>query len=124
MAMESKVMDDLARMAGGAMGTVFGLRDEAAAQMRQQVERALHRLDLVTREEFETVASMAQEARLENAALTERIAALEAQLSDLSKKPVKATGNIDNSATPSAAKKPRRTTRRTTKASSAGTKDN
>lgn len=78
MSLDVRVIDDLMRVATGALGTVAGLRDEARARMRDQFERVLSRMDMVSREEFEVVRAMAVRAREEHEALAERIAALEA----------------------------------------------
>jgi len=72
------MFDDAARMANGALGTLASLRREAEAQARQQFERLLDGLDLVTRDEFEAVKAMAAKARAEQEALTKRLDALEA----------------------------------------------
>jgi BMFP domain-containing protein YqiC len=77
MATRNKMLDDAARMAGGALGTLASLRREVEAQARQQFERLLSGLDLVTRDEFETVKAMAAKARAEQEALEKRLAALE-----------------------------------------------
>jgi BMFP domain-containing protein YqiC len=71
------MFDDAARVAGGALGTLAGLRREVEALARAQFERLLAQLDLVTRDEFETVKAMAAKARAENEALAARLAALE-----------------------------------------------
>lgn len=78
MSFDVRVIDDLMRVATGALGTVAGLRDEARARMRDQFERVLSRMDVVSREEFEVVRAMAAKAREEHDALAERVAALEA----------------------------------------------
>jgi len=80
MQFDSKILDDLARVASGAMGAVAGMRDEAEAQMRQQFERILSRLDVVSREEFEAVREMAANAREEQEAMAARLAELERRL--------------------------------------------
>jgi BMFP domain-containing protein YqiC len=80
MQFDSKILDDLARVASGAMGAVAGMRDEAEAQMRQQFERILSRLDVVSREEFEAVREMAANARAEQEAMAARLAELERRL--------------------------------------------
>jgi len=80
MQFDSKILDDLARVASGAMGAVAGMRDEAEAQMRQQFERILSRLDVVSREEFEAVREMAANAREEQEAMAVRLAELERRL--------------------------------------------
>ena len=71
------MLDDAARMANGALGTLASLRREAEAHARQQFERLIAGLDLVTRDEFEAVKAMAAKAREEQEALAARLAALE-----------------------------------------------
>lgn len=75
---QNRLLDDLARVAGGALGVAAGVREEVEARLRDQFERVLQRMDLVTREEFEAVRAMAAKARAEQEALAERLAALEA----------------------------------------------
>jgi len=77
---DNKFFDDMARLASGAMGTVFGLREEFEAQVRQQVEKILQRFDFVTREEFDTMSAIAQDAKIEVEELQDRLARLEKQM--------------------------------------------
>lgn len=77
---ENRLLDDLARLATGAMGALQGVRHEADGVVRQLVERFVADMQLVPREEFEAVKAMAAKARAENEALAERLAALEAKL--------------------------------------------
>ena len=74
----SRLFDDLARVANGAAGAFAGLRGEVEALVRSRLERTLANMDLVTREEFEVVRQMAVRAREENEALRARLDALEA----------------------------------------------
>jgi len=83
MQVENKLLDDLARVAGGALGALSGLRGEVEAQLRQQFERILSQMDLVSREDFEAVKEIAATARAEQEVLAERLAALEAQVAAL-----------------------------------------
>ncbi|MBK3774199.1 accessory factor UbiK family protein [Azospirillum sp. YIM DDC1] len=83
MQVDNKILDDLARVAGGALGALSSLREEAEAQMRQQFERVLSRMDVVSREEYEAVRAMAAKAREEQEAMAERLAALEATVAGL-----------------------------------------
>lgn len=71
-------LDDIAKIATSAVGILQGAGREAEGLMRIRMERLLDRMDLVTRDEFDAVKAMAAAAREENAALKERIAALEA----------------------------------------------
>ncbi len=80
---ENRFFDDLARVASGAMGAVAGLRTEMETLVKQRFERLLADMDLVRREEFETVKAMAARARSEQEDLVLRVAALEAKVRDL-----------------------------------------
>ena len=62
---ENRFLDDLARVATGALGVAAGVRSEAESLLRQRFARLLDDMDLVTREEFEAVKAMAQKARAE-----------------------------------------------------------
>jgi BMFP domain-containing protein YqiC len=109
---DNRLLDDLARMANGALNTLTGLREEVENRVRERVERLLADMDLVQREEFEAVKAMAQKAREEQEDLATRVAALE-----------KASGVGRPARKPqrSAAAKPKRSTatrRRTGKGSS------
>ena len=80
--MENRILDDLAKVAAGAMGGVAGVRQEIEARLRQQFERILANMDVVSREEFEVVKAVAVKARMEQEALAARLAALEERLKD------------------------------------------
>jgi BMFP domain-containing protein YqiC len=80
----NKLLDDLARVASGALGVASGMRDELEGVLRQRFARVVGDLNVVDREEFEAVKAMAAKARSEQEALTLRVAALEAQLKKLS----------------------------------------
>ncbi len=74
---QNRFFDDLARVAAGAMGTLSGVKGEVELRLREQLERVLAGMDLVTREEFEAVKAMAAKARAEQEDLTRRVAELE-----------------------------------------------
>lgn len=78
MTKENRFFDDVARVAGGAMGALSGLREEAELLVRGRIERLLADMDLVPRDEFEAVKAIAVAAQAEVAALTARLDALEA----------------------------------------------
>ena len=75
---QNRLLDDLARVASGAIGVAAGMRAEVEARLREQFERVLAQMDLVTREEFDAVKAMAVKAREEQEALAARLAKLEA----------------------------------------------
>jgi BMFP domain-containing protein YqiC len=76
----NRFLDDLARLMTDAAGAADGLKREVTGVMRSQAERLLNEMDVVQREEFETVKAMAEKARAENELLSARIGALEAKL--------------------------------------------
>ncbi|KIC41522.1 pyrroline-5-carboxylate reductase [Ruegeria sp. ANG-R] len=76
----NKILDDMSQLMTNAMGVAQGAREEAENAMKSMMDRWLADRDFVTREEFDAVRAMAQKAREENAALKQRIAALEAKL--------------------------------------------
>lgn len=76
----NRLLDDLARVATGAVGTLTGMRGEVEGRLREQFERVLDRVNLVRREEFDAVQAMAAKARSTQEALEKRVAALEARL--------------------------------------------
>lgn len=80
----NKLLDDLARVASGALGVASGMRDELEGVLRQGFARVVGDLNVVDREEFEAVKAMAAKARGEQEALALRVAALEAQIAKLS----------------------------------------
>jgi BMFP domain-containing protein YqiC len=76
----NRFLDEIARLMNDAAGVASGVRREVDTVFRNQADRILRELDVVKREEFETVKDMARIAREENEALKARIAALEAKI--------------------------------------------
>ncbi|MBX9633794.1 MAG: accessory factor UbiK family protein [Magnetospirillum sp.] len=81
---QNPFFDDLARMAGGALGALSGLKAEVEGLVRQQFERLMAGADMVPRDEFDAVRALAIKARTEQEDLEVRVAALEAKLAALS----------------------------------------
>ncbi|MFN0042469.1 MAG: accessory factor UbiK family protein [Alphaproteobacteria bacterium] len=77
---QNRILDDMARLASGTLGVFAGLRAEIDALVKQQMQRLLGDMDLVTREEFEAVKAMAAKAREEQDVLAERLAQIEERL--------------------------------------------
>jgi BMFP domain-containing protein YqiC len=77
---ENRLLDDLARVATGALGALTGMRDDLESRLRDQFERILGRMNLVRREEFDAVQALAAKARTEQEALELRVAELERRL--------------------------------------------
>jgi BMFP domain-containing protein YqiC len=75
---QNRVYDDFRRLVTDAAEIAQGVRREAETVIKSQLERLLATMDVVTREEFEAVKSMAAKARDDNEKLGQRVAALEA----------------------------------------------
>ncbi len=105
---ENRFLDDLARVAAGAVGVLAGVREEVEARLRQQFERVLDGMELINRDEFEAVKAMAAEARAENERLANRLAALEAAAPGAA---VKSTAAAKSTAAPTAARRGKRRVR-------------
>ena len=80
---QNRFFNDLARVAAGAMGTLSGVRSEVETRIREQLERVLAGMDLVSRDEFEAVKAMTAKARSEQEDLQKRVAVLESRLGAL-----------------------------------------
>ena len=78
MSSKARVLDDIARVAGGAVSIATGLTQQIKEEIRVRIDEMATKMDLVPREDFETL-----EARVE---------ALEAKLTTLVKKPAAKSG--------------------------------
>ena len=79
---QNRFFDDLARVASGAVGTLTGIKGEVETRLREQLERVLAGMDLVSRDEFEAVKAMAAAARAEQEDLARRLTELEQRLAE------------------------------------------
>ena len=97
-----QVLDDVAKLATSAAGVIQGAGREVETLIRQRLEQLLDRMDLVPRDEFEAVKSMASAARTETENLQQRLDALEAaiQAAKMPEKPIRAgkTGDAKSAA--------------------------
>ena len=86
---DNRLLDDLSRVATGAFSALTGVREEIESRMREQFEKVLARMDVVSREEFDAVQTMAARARAEQEVLAQRLSILESRLADLAGQPTK-----------------------------------
>ena len=93
---DSHILDDVARVATGAMGAASGLKGELDAMVKRRLEGILAQMDLVPRDEFDAVKEMAARARSEAEALAERVAQLEAKLAAADGAQQDAAGEADD----------------------------
>ena len=73
-------LDDLAKVASGAMGAITGVKDEVETRVRDQIAKILDGMNIPRRDEFDAVKAMAAKAREENEELKKEIAELKARL--------------------------------------------
>ncbi len=83
---QSRVLDDLARILTNAAGAAQGIKQEIETLVRQQGERIIDDFDLVTRDEFEVLRSVAVKLSSENEELRKRVESLERKLAKKSVK--------------------------------------
>ena len=75
MSNSSKVLDDVAQLAGGVVGIASGMKEQIENDIKARVEEMATRLDLVPREDLERVEAIVK-------AMEERITDLEAKLKE------------------------------------------
>ena len=92
----NRILDDAARVAGGALETLAGIRREIEDLVRHRIDTILANRDLVTRDEFDAVKEIAVSARAEQQRLEARVVELEekvARLARASARPARRTGS-------------------------------
>jgi BMFP domain-containing protein YqiC len=77
---DPRLIDDLARRLGGSLPeSLRSLREDLEQNFKATLQAALGRLDLVTRQEFDTRVEMLERARARIAELEKRLETLEQQ---------------------------------------------
>jgi BMFP domain-containing protein YqiC len=77
MSKREKIMDDAARVAGGAIGLMSGLATQTKASLRSRIDDMAQSMDLVPREDFEKLELMLAKSRAEQEDMKSRLKALE-----------------------------------------------
>ena len=77
---QNRFFDDLARLLGGAAGTLSGIRNEIEGLIRHQFERLLANTELVSRDEYEILYTLTQKGRSRQEKLEERLNTIETQI--------------------------------------------
>ncbi len=75
---DQKILDDLARMAGGAVNIFSGLQQQFREEMRSRFDSMAANMDLIPREDFDRLAVTVRD-------LTRHVQALEKRLENLEK---------------------------------------
>ena len=63
---KSKILSDLSKIAVDAMSTFSGLKKEIETLVSLRVNKIIHRMNLVKRDEFEVLKQMVQKVLIEN----------------------------------------------------------
>lgn len=84
MGTRDRLLDDIARVAGGAAGMLAGIRQQATEEIKARIDEMADRMDLVPRADLERV-----EAQLK--ALQKRVDTLEGKKAPVTKAPAKKT---------------------------------
>ncbi len=71
-----KILDDAARIAGGAVGVASDLGKQASEALRAKVDHIAQEMDLVPREDFERLEAVVEALRAECDALKKEVASL------------------------------------------------
>lgn len=75
--MPEKLLDNVARLAGGTIGIVSGLSHNIRAEIKSRVDEIVDRLDLAPRTDLDRLEIRLQESRKEQESLKLRIETLE-----------------------------------------------
>jgi len=74
---DNKFFEDMARVATGAAGGLLDMKREIETMVSGQLEKILQKMNLVTKEEFDTLQAMLVKSRQEQEELKKRLDALE-----------------------------------------------
>lgn len=80
MSTQEKILDDLARLAGGTVGLMSDAKKQAVSAMKSRIDEWAQEMDLVPREDFERLQESLLQSRQEQEDLKKRIEALEKAL--------------------------------------------
>jgi BMFP domain-containing protein YqiC len=80
MSQGQKFFEDFTRLMSGALGTADAMRQEFESMLRERFERFCKDMNLVTREDYETLREMLAASRVEQEELKARVLALEEKL--------------------------------------------
>lgn len=85
MSSEKHFIDDLTRVASGALGAIGNVKGEVESKIKESIQRFLDEMDYVTTEEFEVTREIAQKVMEENLSLKEQVKSLEKKIESIIK---------------------------------------
>ena len=77
---DNKFFEDIARLASGAAGGFVEMKREIEDMVSLQLEKLLQRMNLVSREEFDTISGMLSKSREEQENMKKKLEELEKKL--------------------------------------------
>ena len=77
---DNKFFEDIARLASGAAGGFVEMKREIEDMVSLQLEKLLQRMNLVSREEFDTISGMLAKSREEQENMKKKLEELEKKL--------------------------------------------
>lgn len=80
-------LDDIAKVAGGAVNVLSGLRQQIEGEIKARVDEMAARMDLVPREDLERVEAQLSRLQKDHKDILTRLAALEGKKAAPAKKP-------------------------------------
>lgn len=83
---QMKMLDDLAQLAGGAVGLLSHIQKQVRNDVRERIDEKIADLDMVTREEYERLEAIAETALERQKNLEARLDALEKKSGNVKKK--------------------------------------
>jgi len=69
MSNKTKILSELSKIAVDAMGTFSGLKKEIETIVKLRVQKVIHKMNLVKRDEFEILKKIVQKLAIENNSL-------------------------------------------------------
>ena len=80
----NKIFSDLSKVASGAVGSLMDIKHEIETMVSSQLEKLLQKMELVTKEEFDSTKEMLIKSRLEQEELKKRLDTLEKWMDSIS----------------------------------------
>lgn len=74
---DNKIFEDIAKVASGAAGTIMDMKRDIEDMVSHQLEKILQKMNLATKEEFDTLKEMLAKCRMEQEELKKRLDTLE-----------------------------------------------
>ncbi|MEZ5690976.1 MAG: accessory factor UbiK family protein [Rickettsiales bacterium] len=79
----NKILNDLSNLANSAVGRAMDMKQEIDSIVAFQIEKLLKNMELVSKDEFDTMQAMLVKARNEQEELKKRVESLENQVYSL-----------------------------------------